>query len=319
MDETSIVSDLILPEPTYLEAWGDNVPNPGPGYKILSLQQPIVKPFEPTSTRPFADLLLLAAENLGGDISKALPWRSLKDLLRENVWKLHDLGNGSVNGGTREEFWNAVLQRGGWWDTNSRSNSATSKRPILATRIVEPEFTGNSDSYPFHLVPFSSLSLGEGKGANLPWLQATPDPVTTAVWHTWAEINLKYANDNGIEEGDVLAIEAPDGSRIEALAYPHPAAAPNVVAIPFGLGHTVYGDFEIGDDLHKSKVGKGRGANVFDVIATNNDKDTGGLAWASTRVNITNTGKWTRLSKLEGTVPAQGLPEDPVILVTRPT
>jgi anaerobic selenocysteine-containing dehydrogenase len=172
--------------------------------------------------------------------------------------------------------------------------------------------------YPFYLMPFSSLSLGEGQGANLPWLQATPDPLTTAVWHTWAEINVKDAEELGIREGDVLEIEAPGGRTIEVLAYPHLAAAPKVIAIPFGQGHTVYGDFEIGIGLKRTLVGKDRGANVFDVLAPKRDKDTGALAWAATRVKVSKTGRWARLSKLEGTVTPVGLPGQPIVQVTRP-
>ena len=60
---------------------------------------------------------------------------------------------------------------------------------------------------------------------------------------------------------------------------------------------------EVGDDLNRSLVGKGRGANVLDVLSPVKDKDTGALAWAATRVNISKTGNWVRLSKFEGTVP----------------
>ena len=100
--------------------------------------------------------------------------------------------------------------------------------PKLPTRVEEPEFEGPTGGDTFHLVPFSSLSLGEGQGANLPWLQATPDPMTTAVWHTWAEINPKRADEMDIREGDVLEIEA-SGRTMRALAYVNPTTPPDVI------------------------------------------------------------------------------------------
>ena len=318
MDETTAMADLILPEPTYLETWGDDVPDPGPGYQTVTLQQPIVKPFAEADTRPFGDVLMAATAKLGNDaVSRALPWRNMEDLLRENAWKLHDKNSGSVRGGTREEFWNAVLQRGGWWDSSMRGSSNPGTPPKLPTSAEEPEFEGPTGGDTFHLVPFSSLSLGEGQGANLPWLQATPDPMTTAVWHTWAEINPKKAEEMDIREGDVLELEA-GGRTMLALAYVSPATPRDVISVPFGQGHTVYGEFKIGDDLNRSLVGKERGANVFDVLARKVDGQSGALAWAATRVKVTKTGKWTRLSKLEGTVLPVDLPGQPIVQVTPP-
>ena len=318
MDETTIGADLILPEPTYLETWGDDIPEPGPGYQTVTLQQPVVKPFQGTDTLAFGDVLLTVAESLAGQMAAELPWRNMQDVLRANAWLLHDRNRGSIHGGSREEFWNAVLRRGGWWDTGTRGPSEAGAPPELSKQPIAPEFEGDMGQYPFYLMPFSSLSLGEGQGANLPWLQATPDPLTTAVWHTWGEINVKDAEELGIREGDVLKIEAPGGRSIEVLAYPHLAAAPKVIAIPFGQGHTVYGDFEIGIGLKKTLVGKGRGANVFDVLAPKRDNDTGALAWAATRVKVSKTGEWARLSKLEGTVTPVALPGQPIVQVTRP-
>ena len=83
----------------------------------------------------------------------------------------------------------------------------------------------------------------------------------------------------------------------------------------------MYGNFEIGDDLHRSLVGKERGANVFDVLAQRVTRIGGqddALAWAATRVKVTKTNEWTRLSKLEGTVLPVALPGQPIVQVTRP-
>lgn len=314
MDETTVMADLILPDHTYLESWGDDIPEPGPGYEVLTLQQPVVHPFFSGSdrgTKSFGDVLLSVAGQLGGDIATELPWSNMKDALRYNVQKLHALGRGSVQAVDFEAFWNTVLQRGGWWDHNA--NGSTSARLpgnfILPSNLadVRPIFDGPNGDATFNLIPFSSLSLTDGKGANLPWLQATPDPLTTVVWHTWVEINMAEAENMGVKEGDHLELHSPTGGKITVLAYPSPAAAPGILSIPTGQGHTVYGDFDVGPDLERfrSSVGKGRGANVISILSPRVVEKTGGvLAWAATRVTIVKTGEWTRLSKFEGTVPA---------------
>ena len=308
MDETTAVADLILPEHSPLESWGDDVPDPGPGYQVVGFQQPVVRPFFENEerngfgTRDFGDVILSLAEELG--LQQALPWNSMKDVLMDGARRLHSAGNGSVRSATFSGFWNGVLQRGGWWDTGARSRASVSSAPPLPSSAVPPSFDGPSGGDTFYLMPFSSISVGDGSGAHLPWLQATPDPITTAVWRTWVEINSRVAKDMGIHEGDVIQVESSNGS-ITALAYPHPAISPDVVCIPFGQGHTSYG-----------RYASNRGSNVMSILAPQTDQDTGALAWASTRVRIRNTGRWVRLPKFEGVVPAFPAEDRPIIEIT---
>ena len=315
MDETTAMADLVLPDHVYLEAWGDDVPEPGPGYQAVTLQQPVVYPFHQEAgrgTRSFGDVLLDVASRLGGGVAQGLPWPTMRDALRDTARKLQGLQRGSVQSADFEAFWNTVLQRGGWWDVDAKGPTQVGGLPRLPDQPESPEFSESAGEDTFYLIPFSSNALSDGRGANLPWLQASPDPLTTATWHTWVEINSKTAKAMGIEEGDEMEIRSSAGT-IKALVYPHPMAHPGVVSIPTGQGHTDYGNFKVGDDLNRSLVGKDRGANVLDVLSPLKDKETGALAWAATRVKIIKTGNWVRLSKFEGTVPPQ-YPEDVIPL-----
>src|SRR5690606_15470901 len=40
-DETAALADLLLPDTTTTEAWGIHVPDPGPGFQTVGLQQPV--------------------------------------------------------------------------------------------------------------------------------------------------------------------------------------------------------------------------------------------------------------------------------------
>ena len=140
-------------------------------------------------------------------------------------------------------------------------------------------------------MPFSSASLTDGRGAFLPWMQATPDPVTTATWRTWVEINTTTAEGLGMGEGEVIRITSPHGF-IDALAFPHPGMPPDVISVPIGQGHRAGG-----------RYAEGRGSNVLSILSPETDSQTGALAWAATRVRIERLGRWMRLPKFENTVP----------------
>ncbi len=309
MDDTTAMADLVLPEHNYLEDWGSDSPDPGPGYELVGFQQPVVRPFfegrgEHLGTRGFADVLLAIAGEL--DLDLDLPGETFKDILQADAMRLFELDRGSVKAGDFRAFWNGVLQRGGWWDVNARANGAAAAPPRLP-EAEEPRFEpASADRFDFHLVPFSSVGITEGQGAHLPWMQATPDPITTATWQTWVEINLRVAERMGLREGDLVRVSSSRGS-IEVLAYPHPGIPPDVVAIPMGQGHSAGG-----------RYAAGRGANVLSILATLADDTTGALAWSATRVGIEKLDRWVRLPKFENSVADR--PEDEeqhVLQITR--
>ena len=150
--------------------------------------------------------------------------------------------------------------------------------------------------YPFHLLPFPSHSMGDGSDAHLPWLQATPDPITTAAWSTWVEINPRDADAMDMREGDIVTIESPQGS-IEAQVYVNPATAPGTVSVPMGQGHSSFG-----------RYAEGVGSNVMEVLDAASDESTGAFAWGATRVRLAKTGRRKRVIKFEGMVVAVTLP-----------
>jgi len=300
MDETTALADLILPDHASLESWGDRAPDPGPGYQAVGFQQPVVRPVG--DTRAFPDVLLALAEELGGDMKAALPWDTFRDVLKDGARQLYALHRGSVQAPTFEAYWNELLRRGGWWDprANARSGGPVANLPM---DVPAPSFAGDEAQYPLHLIPFSSNTLGEGQGAHLPWLQALPDPLSTVTWQTWVEISKKTAGELGIGEGDIVSVESPAGA-LEALAYPHPGVPPGVVAIPLGQGHTDHGQYA-----------SGLGGNAFSILAPLREEETGGLAWAATRVRLRKTGKNIALARFQGPTEAIQLPESELVQI----
>tara|TARA_B100001123_G_scaffold257458_1_gene287042 strand:+ start:9521 stop:11743 length:2223 start_codon:yes stop_codon:yes gene_type:complete len=298
LDETTKQADWILPEHHMLEDWGDDIPEPGPGYASLGVQQPVVKPV--FDTRSFGDVLISISKQLNLN----MPWSTVEEMVKDQVKRNFDRGStGMIRASNAEDFWRGVLMRGGWWDVRATSTDGGHIKSSLPTQGVTPEFTQGD----YHLIPFPHVALTDGSGANLVWLQATPDPLTTVAWKTWVEINPRTAESLSVREGDIVQLNA--GSRsIEVPVYVHPAAAPDVLSVPIGQGHTDYGQWAAG-----------RGENVLSLVGDKSDSETGALAWGSTKVNITKTGKRIVMPKMEGSVPAIETVDTDVIQVTNGT
>ena len=294
IDDTTALADLLLPDRVYLEDWGDDIPDPAPGYQVAGFQQPVVNPLWDLDPRSFPDVLLAAADTL--ELGGQLPWSSYRAMLKESSDSLFEKNQGSIQAATAEEFWTALLGKGGWWDESVTGPGVPRPSAGLLRRIAEsasePAFAGYGGAGTVYLAPFSHNSIQDGELAHLPWLQATPDPVTSVTWQTWAEINDITAAQYGIREGDVVRLESSQGS-IRAVAYLNPATPPGVVGVPFGGGRR-----------HGSPWATGRPAtessNVAEILEPTRVAGPLSLAWAGTRVRISGTGESVNISKLEG-------------------
>ncbi|HJW90249.1 MAG TPA: molybdopterin-dependent oxidoreductase, partial [Anaerolineales bacterium] len=286
VDETSVWSDLILPDHSYLEASGYQVPMPGSDRPVVSSQQPVVRPLY--DTRSTADVLLELAARLGGLAAESLPWQDDVSFLQETATELHGSSLSAYDSKTRAGFWALWRQYGGWW-----SEKEIRREPDMIgfvpqpLRVLEPEFEGDPQDYPYYLYIYPSITLSDGRGANLPWLQETADPMTTARWGTWVELNPEVARSLGVGDNDVVRVVSPYGE-LEASAVIYPGIRPDVVAIPVGQGHGDYGRFA-----------ERRGSNPLALVAPVTDPESGALAWGATRVRIEPTGKKQELARLE--------------------
>jgi anaerobic selenocysteine-containing dehydrogenase len=148
-------------------------------------------------------------------------------------------------------------------------------------------FQGDEGTYPFHLMPYSSLTLSDGRGANQPWLQEAPDPMTTARWNTWIEINPESARSLAIKDNDMVRVTSAYGS-LQAAVVVYPGIRPDTVAIPTGQGHSDYGRFAAT-----------RGANVMDLLTPSPAEQGNKFAFCATRVRIEKVGQVKPLARLE--------------------
>jgi menaquinone reductase, molybdopterin-binding-like subunit len=286
VDETAVWSDLILPDHTYLEAWGYQVPAPGADRPVVSGQQPVVQPLY--DTRATGDVFLALADRLGGHTAATLPWQDEVDYLQNVAGELQGSSVGIYDARTQSGFWTLWRQHGGWWaDREVPREPEPSDIITKPLPVVEPQFDEDQEQYPFHLYPYSSILLSDGRGANLPWLQEVAHPMTTARWGTWVELNPETAASVGVEDNDVVRVISPYGE-LEAPVVVYRAIRPDVVAMPVGQGHEDFGRFA-----------KDRGSNPVRLIAALEDPDSGALAWGATRVRLEPTGVKKVIPRLE--------------------
>lgn len=277
LDETTSLSDLVLPVPSYLEEWGDDVAPAGHSGDAITLGQPVVRSLHDTRSMP--DVLIAAAKELGGPVAAALPWESFRDCLDKAYEAM----------GVRLE--DAHRDGGVFSRRKGASRAVRGVRSLSFPARTEATFQGASDRYPLFLHVYPSTAFFDGRGANLPWLQELPAPLSSAVWHNWVEVHPETAKRLGLSDGDGVVVTSPSGS-IRTFVALHPVISPDTVAIPLGQGHSRYG-----------RYAGGRGENPFALLPAMEDDATKAPAWQSTRVSVTKAavpGSLVRTANPEG-------------------
>ena len=269
LDETSILADLILPDHSFLESWSEAVPESGSATAVVSAAPAVMKPLHDTRATP--DVLLEIGKQLEKPIE--LPWQTFEEMLTATFGTLPAMTEGS-------DAWTDAQEKGGWWGSLPEAIRLKADSTIVESGFsrIDPQFDGDPAQYPFHFLPYPSNQFLDGSLAHLPWLQEMPDPLTSAMWSSWVEINPATAAKLGIAQGDLVDVTSAQGT-VRTAAYLSPGIAPDVLAMPAGQGHTTF-----------TRYASGRGANPVDLLAPVTEESTGAVAWAATRVKIARVG-----------------------------
>ncbi len=266
LDDTSRQADLILPGHSNLESWGDIIPPAGVRSEVIGLMQPVVKPLH--DTLAFPDLLLAAAKALGGELAQELPQNSYLEYLETDLTKRIP----ALSTGDSRQQLDRLLQQGGWF--GPESEPARLGRLMPAKLPDEAEFAGAAEQFPLQLQIYPSINYYDGRSSHLPWLQQLPDPMSTAVWGSWLEINPQTAAQLGIAQGELVEVSSAAGS-IQLPAVLYPGLRPEVVACPLGQGHSGGG-----------RYAEGRGTNPLQLLAQLENLPQPRLNLGATRVRI---------------------------------
>ncbi len=265
-DETSELADLILPDHHSLEQWGDAEPVRG----TISLQQPTMDPV--FDTRATSDVLIAVAKKDPGSAGRY----AMNDY---RTWLIGRFPGGGAG-------LTAALPRG---IASGSIGEPTTARPVPAVRVAAPIEQSSGNMY---LVVYQHPMLGDGRGANKPWLQEIPDPVTKICWQTVAEMNPATAEKMGLENGDHVTIQTSAGSlTLPVLRYP--GIQRDTVAIATGRGHP-----------HAGRYAKA-GFNPLEILPASEDR-AGGVVFVSTKANVSKAGGHAHLVTTEGSARQHG-------------
>ncbi|MGE5074074.1 MAG: molybdopterin-dependent oxidoreductase, partial [Anaerolineae bacterium] len=286
-DETALEADYVFPDHHGLESWGYQRIVSGANGAALSGAQPVVVPFH--NTRSTVDILLAAAQAAGGQAAAAFTVKDELAYIQNKVAPLVSNGAGFFTAPEINTFMAYFQQHGGWWSTADERVAPGAGSAAAAGALGPAQFEGDGE---FFLLPFVHPILGEA-GANKPWLQELADPTTTVMWNTWVEMNPAQADELKIEDNDIVNIISPVGA-IQATVYRYPAIRRDTIAVPFGQGHTAYGQFA-----------QKRGSNPIELLPAKFN-EAGDLAFGGVKVRVEKTGKKFPLARMEGVLGVYG-------------
>ncbi len=267
-DDTTRRADLVLPVQTDLERFQAVEPDPVRGVPALLIASPTVAPRG--EARHPGDVALALAAAAGS----ALPWpgfqEAVEGALSDAFAATRAAGDdsndpaalpaaliaGALNA---RQFVRRTTDAGGLVGTEDMRRGpsptpAADDGAATVAGIVDPASlpapAAPAGVEAFTLIPFESVKLGDGRGANRPWLQELPDPLSTVMWGSWAEMATADADRLGIRTGDIVRLTG-TAAEIELPAIVLPSVRPGSVGVPVGGGHADYG-----------RYARGRGVNV---------------------------------------------------------
>ena len=260
MNDTSEMCDLILPDHHSLEQWGDAEPVRG----TLSLQQPAMDPvFDSLAT---SDVLIKVAK---GDPANAAKY-ALPDY---RTWLIARIPGG-------DEGMATALPKG----IVAGSSLARTARPASSAFAAAPDIASTSGD--LFLFVYHHPVLGDGRGANKPWLQELPDPVTKLTWQTVVEMHPLTAAKMGLDNSDLVTVTTSAG-KLTAPVYLYLGIRQDTVAVATGRGHVNAGRY--------AKAGE----NAYDLLPLAGNS-AGGIAMVSTKASVTKAGGSMLLATTEG-------------------
>ncbi len=271
MDETTAQASLVFPIHTPLESWGDDEPGAG----IYGLMQPAMQPVFKT-TKMLGDILLQLMNQLAKKTSNSE--QPFYEYVKRRWQALHRRLGVQMS---FDDWWTEVRANGGVFNVRPPEQTSRPIRWVGSAATIGSVIEGlrrAPDRGEFQLVTYPSLAHYDGRGANRPWLQELPDPITQITWDNWVEIHPEDAKKLDVERGDIVQLTTRYGT-VELPAYVYAGVRPGTVAVPIGQGHTEYG-----------RYAKGNGANICSVLPDLPLPFSGGMQWSGVAVRVVAKG-----------------------------
>jgi molybdopterin-containing oxidoreductase family iron-sulfur binding subunit len=239
-DETSSLCKIIAPDHHYLESWGDAEPVRG----HVSMIQPTISPLFDTRQRALS--LLKWTDNTNLIFTSDQPYYEYLKTSWASV-------AGSAN------VWNQLLHDGVY--TYSPTGSGAGYRDNLSaisSKLIQPG-TGTEITF------METVTMGNGRYSNNPWLQEMPDPVTRCAWGNYLALPVqfdgvrKFIAHEKLEDGDLADVTLGEQT-IRVPVIKQFGQTPDSFALALGYGRSLTG-----------RAGQGVGVNVNPWLKTDSD------------------------------------------------
>ena len=249
-DETTLKSDLVLPDHIYLERWDDTETPLGLPFQSVSLAKPIFSP--KYDTKATIEVIIELAKLMG----KELPVGSAEEAIELRVAALQRTGHGLAateeppapeeilaagpgqGFGSAEEAFEAVTGGGIWYQPGK--GAAPGELSFASRPKVEPlEAEGDHHHYPLVLAVFDTARVASGFYANPPFVTKIIEDDFLLKKDVFVNLHPTTAHDLHLDEGAEAVLETEVGQGTVRVHLTQ-AARPGVVFLPAGLGHQAF-------------------------------------------------------------------------------
>lgn len=314
LDETAMLSDIILPNHTFLERWDDMFTPEGCPFSVYGISKPVLSPQK--NTRHTGDVLLALAKKLGSDFAEHFPWKDYQTLLKSRLSGIIESGKGKVvageditqlmgihgnlepNFGTVDELWEK-LTSGKFWVSlpdygepfsfktpSGKFEFYTQKLKIENENEKKDEFflphffplepSGSPKDYPYSLISYGLFDFLGAEVANPPFLKKLLSDSLLKGNDLFVQMNPSTAVKAKLKEGNRVQVETPVG-KAKFLVHLTEEIPPKVLAVPTGFGHWAF-----------DKYIRSKGVNVNRLVEVQLDPTTGMGTWWLTRAKVKN-------------------------------
>ena len=262
INETTALSNYLLPVNHGLESWGDAKTRTG----FYSLQQPVILPLLDTRQKEAILLTWLSGTSITYNLDL------YKNYLIAN-WKnnIYPTLNSKLD---FEQFWDGALQDGVVIDSASNAKQESGQ---LYGMFNSSSINGINNISPvsgYTLALKESYAVGDGSFSNNGWLNELPNPVSKIVWDNYASISMKAAKDLMVRTNDLIEISS-GNRKLKIPVNIQPGCADNTITIDLGYGRINSGTIS---------EGVGFNANVLQ------SKDSRLTPWLFTNVKVQKAG-----------------------------
>jgi anaerobic selenocysteine-containing dehydrogenase len=291
LDDSARWADMIIPDRHFLTTWDLDSSHTLTGQPAVTIGQPVVP--GPPGTRSSADLVLELARRVGGPVAEALPFKDAQSAVHALCETLAASGRGVVFGPIEEVGWIRLLERGGWRPPPTRSPAEFYDKvlstggwydPLYYHREWNRVFRSPPRRFAFHSVVISDRTRPKSPVDDIRCLphyepnhEPNVDPAFPLQLYVYPLALLAGLTDVNVPwliDGDTVVVTSPRGEmRTKAKLFE--GIMPDVVAMPWGLGHEGGGRWS-----------DGVGQNPANLVDVQTDPLTSGAFWNATRVSV---------------------------------